>query len=199
MFKPVWSPAECPAGDLDSDEATAAVAWIPGSPLIAPADLPRPLRWEPPDAAWQASIDAGKWWASGYHGTDAVPPGMTGLRERLLAFGGAEACLPVADDDLAAILGRGQLWYGDGAEMVQGRPSGCHENSALLWDSNRDTLLLATGYALSFEGGMWRQHSWCVRPTPSGGRVVETTEHREAYFGFVMDEAEAEAFLESNT
>jgi len=79
--------------------------------------------------------------------------------------------------------------------MSRRQPSRCHANSGFLWDANRDKLELCTGYALS-EDGLWRQHSWCWWPAQR--KVVETTERRKAYVGFVMTAKRVEQFYYDN-
>lgn len=167
--------------------------------IESPGEMPRPLACTPMSAAWKASVAEDKWWATGYAGEqEARCLAMLPLRDRLLSFGGEEACLPCTDEDLDAILSHGQLWYGDDIEMMPGEPSGCHRNSASLWEANRNDVFLCTGYALS-DDGMWRQHSWCVTdPSSFQGRVVETTVPRVAYFGFIMTVPEAERFSDEN-
>jgi len=103
------------------------------------------------------------------------------------------------DPDTPDILSRGQLWPGAGAIKVKGRPCGCHENSSRYWARHMDDTLLVTGYALSEDDGMWRQHSWCVVLGEDGPRIVETTEPRLAYFGFVMTAEESVRFHKANT
>lgn len=114
------------------------------------------------------------------------------LSSGLLAFGGHFAILQETDRSAEIILSRGQLW-GQTDEIIPGPPSRCHENCCELWEVQQGRLVLATGYALS-EDGLWRQHSWCVRPTAQGGKVVETTEPRLAYFGYVLTLSETVEF-----
>lgn len=99
------------------------------------------------------------------------------LCERLIALGGWAVC--VRDIALAPVLlAEGSDVPGAGAEMRRGRPSDCHENCREL--VRRDpSLVWHYGYALS-EDGMWREHSWCVKPD---GGIIETTVGRVAYFG----------------
>lgn len=123
---------------------------------------------------------------------------MLVLRDRLLAFGGCQACLPLIEEDYDAIMTRGELFYGTGVRMRKGQPSQCHLNSALLWDANRGACQIATGYALS-DDGYWRQHSWVVQPLQTKYRVWETTVKRVAYFGFVLSDEECQEFLYNNT
>lgn len=116
------------------------------------------------------------------------------LRDRLLAAAGI-ACAPQHEEDLDKLLSRGQFYNAYGARRMPGRPSECHGNTARLWDANRDRVQIVTGYALSPDG-CWRQHSWGW--LPDGQRVVETTEKRILYYGFILTEEEAEEFLFNN-
>ena len=115
------------------------------------------------------------------------------LKQRLLAVAGQAVCLH-AEEDLPAILARGQFYRGYNSRTMRGRPINCHTNSASLWAANKGQLTLVTGYALSRDG-MWRCHSWCVG---MGGKVIETTEKRVLYYGFPMTKTEAETFLANN-
>lgn len=130
-----------------------------------------------PGADWttrwaHAPLNARAWPASA-PGRDAALK----LLDRLVALGGWAACM--RDPSLwERLLRDGSDVPGEGAEMVAGRPSDCHENSLRLQEAD-PSLARHYGYALS-EDGMWREHSWCVRPD---GRIVETTVARVAYFG----------------
>lgn len=115
------------------------------------------------------------------------------LKKTLLDIGGWGACIPHIEPDLLKILERGRRFPGR-SKMMRGEPCRCHSNSAACWDENRELCRICTGYALSRDG-MWRQHSWVYT---NDGAVVETTEKRVAYFGFVMDEDECEEFLAQN-
>ena len=173
-------------------------SWYPGNPITGPADMGSPLPDCPPRGEEWLARAADTWWATSYAGVPAADQWvLLDLRDRLLSFGGNEALMPPVEEDLEAIASRGELWYAEDVALMPGGTSQCHSNSASLWDANRNTLLLATGYALGRDG-LWRQHSWCVWPAPTGGRVVETTMPRIAYFGFVMTEEESEGFLLSN-
>lgn len=120
------------------------------------------------------------------------------LRDKLLSFGGAEACMPIIEEDYDNIMNRGQLFYGKGTHFRKGEPCRCHSNACYLWEANKGRCQIATGYALSSDG-IWRQHSWVVQPIATKWRVWETTEPRVAYFGFIMDDDECERFCEQCT
>lgn len=115
------------------------------------------------------------------------------LKAALLDIGGWAACVPVVEPDLEKILKRGRRFAGKSTTM-RGEPCSCHANSSALWSENRDRCSICTGYALSRDG-MWRQHSWVYT---HDGIVVETTEKRVQYFGFIMSPAECEQFCDAN-
>ena len=115
------------------------------------------------------------------------------LKRKLLEVAGQAVCLRY-EEDIIPITNRGQFFRGYNARKMRGDPCQCHSNSANLWDRNRDKLSIATGYALS-DDGMWRQHTWCV---DRDNRVVETTEDRLLYFGFLLSYADAEQFFQNN-
>jgi hypothetical protein len=91
--------------------------------------------------------------------------------------------------------------FGPTADRVPGRPNQCHANAALHWAHSRGQCRIATGFALGGDG-VWREHSWVVQPrggAPDPFRgddwtPLETTEPREAYFGYLLDDQEAEDF-----
>lgn len=102
------------------------------------------------------------------------------------------------EPDLELLLRRGEPFDGP-AEFIAGEERNCHSNAAQLWNSNRATLTIATGYALS-DNGLWRQHSWVMRKQAEAEqcRILETTVKRTRYFGFILNDSEAESFFENN-
>lgn len=177
----------------------AMAAYHKNKPIRTPEVMSRPLITKPMDAGWKESIRETKFWA--LNTKEPITPELKpilDLRDKLLTFGGEEGCMPFIEEDLLEIQVRGQLWYGDRINLMEGLPSQCHHNSALLWHFNRDDLLIATGYALS-DDGMWRQHSWCVHVKPKNNDIVETTTERVAYFGFVLNKRQSEKFYYENT
>ena len=116
-------------------------------------------------------------------------PQFEPLKQKLLSLGGSAACI-WDESDYHEIMTRGEPFEGSGAVMRRGEDRACHQNSARLWLSeHREGFALCTGWALS-DDGMWRQHSWGLKD----GRVVETTEPRVGYFGFIMTDNEARNF-----
>tara|TARA_Y100000310_G_scaffold103027_1_gene101175 strand:+ start:3056 stop:3604 length:549 start_codon:yes stop_codon:yes gene_type:complete len=168
-----------------------------------PSDMPRSLVHKPVSKAWKSRINQKMWWAQGFEDLDSLTPENKKLAlknrtliAKILAFGGEEVCMPYIEEDYASIMKRGVFMYGDDVELKKGLPSQCHFNSARLWDADSSNLSLMTGYALS-DDGMWRQHSWCIHQ--ESGKIIETTELRIAYFGFVMTPDESEAFNFDNS
>ena len=142
---------------------------------------------------------------------------LLSLREILLKdYGGEEVCLPAHDQDIDKILNRGLLFVindenKDVGQLVHydeiiGLPSQCHRNSCYLYKCEEIqaeyeyAVKIMTGYALSSDG-MWRQHSWCIcdigEDYIEDSIIIETTEERIAYFGFIMNEDECQEFCES--
>lgn len=115
------------------------------------------------------------------------------LKNKLLDIAGWAAVIPVVEEDLEKLMTRGRKFPGRSRTM-KGEPCRCHSNSALCWDENRELCSICTGYALSRDG-VWRQHSWVLTNL---GTVIETTEKRIQYYGYVMTPEECELFLLDN-
>lgn len=183
-----------------------------------------PIKTKAIDAEWRAGLEASAWWASGnnissferYLDANRSASGASRdvgkLRKQwedyntlhaiLLRIGGEETCFAYFEEDMAAILSRGRFWNGK-SKMMRGHPSQCHANVCNLYEQNKDghRVYICTGYALS-DDGMWRQHSWLLQEydtnTQHRQRIIETTEKRVAYFGFIMTADEAEEFCDNN-
>lgn len=115
------------------------------------------------------------------------------LKEKLLDIGGWAAVIPVVEEDLKKLMTRGRKFPGRSRTM-RGEPCRCHSNSAFCWDENRELCRICTGYALSRDG-VWRQHSWVLT---NQGTIIETTEKRIQYYGYIMTHEECELFLLDN-
>lgn len=128
---------------------------------------------------------------------ETVPVSLLPLEQHLLTLGGHRVVY-IGEPHLFELISRGQAFEGR-ARLVSGQPCECHRNSADLWLAYREKLGIVTGYALSRDG-VWRQHTWLLRryPTAHQRRLIETTERRERYFGFVLDESEADTFSQLN-
>lgn len=136
-----------------------------------------------------------EWWKTDYQGDiNNHQKQCKKLIDKILSFGGKEVIVPDFEDDLDSIFHRGFYENGENADLNKGIPSQCHRNSCNLFENN-DNTAIATGYALSTDG-YWRQHSWCIDTL--SGKIIETTEKRVAYFGFIMTFEEAEDFCWDN-
>lgn len=172
------------------------------NPIVRPSQMRRPIVCQTLKEDHKKWLE-NQWWSTNSTQTpankqEAVKMNkMFALRDKLLAFGGNEVCMPLVEEDYFAIMKRGQFFYGNHARLKEGMPSQCHYNSALLWAANKGRCQICTGYALS-EDGIWRQHSWVVQPLTRSWRIWETTVKRVAYFGVVFDDAECERFYASN-
>jgi hypothetical protein len=129
-------------------------------------------------------------------GAFAEEPRRAELERRLLDLGGLMALLFLPEPQLAELLDRGRDFPGTGARVEPSLPSACHANVARLFLRTEGAVRVATGYALSAEDGLWRQHSWGVAPVDE--RVVETTECRLRYYGIVLDDDEVPSFVLGN-
>lgn len=144
----------------------------------------------PMDEAWKKRVRQDFWW--GRKGPEAgIAPILYELRDKLLTFGGESVCLSFGEPDAEEILACGQFWHGYRAIRKRGHNNRCHENSLHLY--LQYGYQLCTGYALS-DDGMWRQHSWCIYKTPRTTKIVETTEPRVAYFGYVLGDISRHQF-----
>lgn len=192
---------------MDLLELQNITAYFKNSPIIEPKQVDKErIKCNKMDEEWIKTIRRNRqFWFTEYQFRfeDFLPhqlpyvPKVLSLRDRLLTFGGEQACMPVIDRDVDDILTRGQFWYGDILKMKKGEPCQCHYNSANLWDRNRENVKIVTGYALTVDG-MWRQHTWCLQVKPRKNIILETTEERICYFGYVLTDTEAEKFFNSN-
>jgi len=170
--------------------------------IKSPQDMIKPLICRPIDEEWKNNLkESDQFWFSGFVRKieDIFLPNeivnikkILILRDKLLEFGGEEACMVFSEENVDNILNKGEFWYGDKCLKIKGEDSRCHSNSAYLWETNKDKVVLCTGYALS-EDGMWRQHSWCIEI--KSGIIIETTVKRIGYFGFIFTNEEAEKIL----
>lgn len=150
------------------------------------------LKTKCPSKKWRDHANKEGWTLKHPHSNPAIEI----LKQRLLKIGGWSVCFPHIESDLVRILERGRRFAGR-AKMMKGEPCQCHFNSASLWENNRDISFICTGYALS-KDGMWRQHSWCAIKTTNSYKVIETTESRISYYGYILDSEESEVFLAEN-
>ena len=159
------------------------------------------VRWTPMDDDWKQRCQNNFWMKDTVNEAlqlhPALDPKLFELKARLLEFAGDAVCLPPDEEDLNELLNYGQFWIGNNIKMMKGIPSQCHYNASRLWEQNKDKCHICTGYALSSDG-MWRQHSWCIWNKARSNQIVETTEPRILYYGFVMTTEQCEEFAYNN-
>lgn len=188
-------------------------AWRNNSPIMKPSDMIKKVTTGPIDEGWKENLrESNQYWYTGavkpYNFTFPFTaeqkrqvPELLAFRDHVLTFGGEEVCMPFFESEVKELKERGQIWYDDNLELIEGEPSNCHGNSARLWCEAKlngdNNIHLATGYALTPDG-MWRSHSWCVDTTNTETRIIETTVERVLYYGFVMTMAESDQFVKNN-
>lgn len=156
---------------------------------------------------WKDALRQDKWWEAERLEGGLCPDSMDAavfldfqkLHTILLSIGGSETCFPIVEEDMGPILERGIFRPGRSKLRLMSANQ-CHSNVAYLWKQLRETVdaTICTGYALS-EDGMWRQHTWLVYSQKTGGRVIETTAKRVAYYGVELTEEEAQVFFDNVT
>lgn len=101
------------------------------------------------------------------------------------------------DDYIEKVYQHGRFMYGDRCTLDIGKPNQCHKNTIELYELNKDVTSIATGFAW-IQGDLWVQHSWLIHWIDNKRTkfdIVETTLKRNAYFGVILNEAEAEQFI----
>jgi hypothetical protein len=121
-------------------------------------------------------------------------PRWVQLGKKLMALGGARIVLCWESKiDMSRLLTRGQAFQGD-VVFRRGRTSQCHSNVARQWKKlHKSGFQIVVGWALS-DDGLWRQHTWGLM----NDSVIETTEYREIYYGYTLNDDESEGFYNDN-
>jgi hypothetical protein len=124
----------------------------------------------------------------------AVDPQWEKLENKLLSLGGDKVVFR-PEPDLDKIVSRGVSFKGK-SKLCKLENSRCHENSAFLWSElKNEGFRIVTGWALTKNDGMWRQHTWGLM----GNETIETTVKRAKYFGVILTEEEATKFYANNS
>lgn len=191
---------------MNIDELDKKAGYFKNNPITDPKQIDREkLRWHKMDESWLSAIRGNRqFWFTGFKIEQFHIPEkllshakqILSLRDHLLKFGGEQACMPTTEPHIEKILSRGQFWYGDITKSERGEPSRCHSNIAKLWNNDKENIKIVIGYALSNDG-MWRQHSWGIKINETQNTIIETTEPRIGYFGFVLSNDESEIFYEN--
>jgi len=111
-------------------------------------------------------------------------PAAMKLRSKLLGHAGEEVLLQLTPEEIDRLLARGQFHPAKGAGLRKMQANRCHFNAAKLFLTGQAAKVVS-GFALS--EGLWRSHTWVLN---SRGRIIETTEPREVYFGTVLEPKE---------
>lgn len=97
-------------------------------------------------------------------------------------------------EDIAGLHAKGRYYSAKGSRVVKMEAIQCHSNSSRLYLEDPKNTTIVTGYALSLRDNLWREHTWALR----GGRVIETTMRRRAYFGYPLTSKQARTFADKN-
>lgn len=115
------------------------------------------------------------------------------LKQKLLKIAGWAVILPETNQpDIEEYFTRGKKSHGK-SKLKLGLPSQCHHNSSLLWIKSKEKIKICTGFALS-DDGVWRVHSWGLE----NNTIIETTEKRLLYYGYVLSRIESAFFSQAN-
>mgnify|MGYP006097739905 CR=1 FL=1 len=124
------------------------------------------------------------------------------LKSILLEEGGDKVS-ETFEEDLEDLIKNGDFYDPSDYDykVVPMRTSQCHSNSASFYknfisDSNNteEEIDIVTGWAL--KDGIWMQHSWIFLTFDE--IIIETTEPRDLYYGFILSYEDVEEFLYNN-
>jgi hypothetical protein len=152
------------------------------------------LQWRQTHLAWIAYIPNGSP-ALGHPISREVDPSVKTLCVRLLEIGGTYVCVPFAERDSKKLICRARIIPTFKLILQLGDPNQCHSNSARIWKKDRNAYQIITGYALTTDDDMWRQHSWLI---DRAGHIIETVFARQAYYGMTLNYFEALLFSKVN-
>lgn len=142
---------------------------------------------DPVDTEWYERLTKKGWsFDSEFH-----DPELEKLKRVILQYGGLAVVLPSKHPYLDKILERGIILDGSTARKGIGRSNDCHGNVARNY--RRFCYKIMNGFGLH-QDGVWRVHSWNLK----NGSIIETTVEWVAYFGFEMNDTEAEEFASEN-
>lgn len=142
----------------------------------------------------------------------SADPAFKAVSELLLGIAGEMVvpprCMPpdrFQNAEMQRVTQKGRFFPGTPVCTMPGDPSRCHANVCRLWTKGV-AIAITTGYALS-DDGRWREHTWGVArrrmrcgdiDTIDAGDVVETTETRVCYFGYMLNRVMANGFVRAN-
>jgi hypothetical protein len=128
------------------------------------------------------------------------PKVLKPLEKKLLSVGG-KVVVCCYEEDLEKLLTRGQVFTPKKVNYKRMRRSGCHANAGIFWNNyskehGTDSVKIVVGWGLTERDQYWRQHSFIYLPKEN--KIIETTEKRQIYFGFILTEDEAEKHYFNN-
>lgn len=118
------------------------------------------------------------------------------LTMKLLEPGGESVCVKIPEPDMNILLRKGDLILFRELRLEIGEENGCHSNSSNLWWKHKRSFFICTGYGLTEDDKMWRQHTWLIDKQKE--IITETTIEREKYFGVILQGIKAWHFAITN-
>jgi len=152
------------------------------------------IRWRQARLAWIADI-------SNIPSQPGIPlsheidSSIETLCAQLLKIGGISVSVPFSERDSKKLIRRAKVIPSINVIVVTGDPGQCHSNCARIWENNRNTHQIVTGYALTKDDDIWRQHSWLL---DKAGHIIETVSVRQTYYGMLLNYFEAILFSKTN-
>lgn len=125
---------------------------------------------------------------------EALDPKFEELRKILLEIGGEEV-VPLPEPNLEKLIEEGEVFDGK-VKYVEGATNQCHENVLEMYRSDDGDGDICTGWGLTRQDALWRQHSWFLS---SEERIMETTTPRHVYYGVVLKGLDLDWFVVANT
>lgn len=122
--------------------------------------------------------------------------------ENILLKEGGTSVKYTYEEDLEELLDDGLFLYPEDLDIkfLGMKPSQCHHNSAVFYENwmnehnSPDEISIMSGWVLS--DNIWYQHS-CIY-FPYDDQIVETTEERDMYYGFLLNGEKLQKFLDEN-
>ncbi len=106
------------------------------------------------------------------------------------------------EEDLTDLITQGEFYHPNDYtyKIIKMEPSRCHSNCALFYrnyveDNSEEEISIVTGWALS-NNNVWYQHTWIM--LLDDAVLIETTEKRKLYYGFILNYEQIQEFLDNN-
>lgn len=118
------------------------------------------------------------------------------LCARLLEIGGQSVVIRLPEPEMNLILRKGRLFSAFEIDLDPGDEGQCHSNCSKSWMENKRRFHICTGYGLTNEDQLWRQHTWLLDKQKHA--LLETTVIREKYYGVELRGLRAYMFADIN-